>query len=109
MITRLLVSLDIYKKKSEMKKFNDFVNEGTKMAAPFYEGAAKIKAIVSSEKLASFMGMQSPDIIEQKSDLVYTVKGNAPASKNKIYKVKLKRVSEASYEVSSVETTVALP
>ena len=77
--------------------------------APFYDGAAKIKAIVSSDKLASMMGMQSPDVIEKDSNLVYMVKGKSPSSRGKVFKVTLKKISGSRYEVSLVEEIVAIP
>lgn len=61
-----------------MKRFNDFKNERINEAlAPFYDSAAKIKAIVSSDIVASKIGMQSADSITQKSPLVYTLKSNS--------------------------------
>lgn len=61
-----------------MKRFNDFKNERINEAlAPFYDSASKMKAIVSSDVVASKMGMQSIDSITQKSPLVYTLKSNS--------------------------------
>jgi predicted secreted protein len=61
-----------------MKRFNDFKNGRIDEAsAPFYDSAAKIKAIVSSDTVSSKMGMQTVDSITQKETLVYYLKSNS--------------------------------
>jgi|688.fasta_scaffold110168_7 hypothetical protein len=61
-----------------MKRFEDFKNEiMNEAAAPFYSTAEKIKSIISSDTVASKMGMQSIDSVTQKSDLVYSIKSNS--------------------------------
>ena len=61
-----------------MKRFNDFKNgRMDEASSPFYDSADKIKSIVSSDVVASKMGMQSLDYINQKSELVYALKSNS--------------------------------
>lgn len=61
-----------------MKTFNDYkYGRLDEYQAPFYSSAEKIKVIVSSDTVASKMGMQSVDYINQKSELVYALKSNS--------------------------------
>ena len=61
-----------------MKTFNDYkYGRLDEYQAPFYSSAEKIKSIVSSDVVASKMGMQSVDYINQKSELVYALKSNS--------------------------------
>ena len=61
-----------------MKTFNDYkYGRVDEYQAPFYSSAEKIKTIVSSDAVASKMGMQSVDYINQKSELVYALKSNS--------------------------------
>lgn len=91
-----------------MKTFNDFKNGNVnEAAAPFYESASKLKAILSSDTVSSKMGMQSVDSITQVSSLVYSLKSNSVPKYS--FKVTLMESSGGTYNegkkysVSTVE------
>ena len=79
-----------------MKTFNDYkYGRLDEYQAPFYSSAEKIKSIVSSDVVASKMGMQSVDYINQKSELVYALKSNSVPGY--YFKVTLNEISGNQY------------